>query len=54
MRLQSQISREYKDTKYEKYWIVLPSKVIKELGWKSGQELEVKIKDHKLIIGEDD
>ena len=53
MRLQSQVSREYKDKKYEKFWVVIPSKIIEKLGWKSGQELEAEIKDDKLIIESD-
>ena len=54
MRLQSQISREYKGTKYEKFWIVLPSKLIEKLGWKTGQELEGGVKGDKLVIESDD
>ena len=53
MKLQSQVSREYKGTKYEKFWVVLPSKMIQELGWKSGQDLEADVKDKKLIIERD-
>ncbi len=54
MRLQSQISREYKGTKYEKFWIVLPSKLIKKLGWKTGIELDGDVKSDKLIIQKED
>ena len=53
MRLQSQISREYKGNKYEKFWVVLPSKLIEKLGWKTGQELEADIKKDKLVIERD-
>ena len=53
MRLLSQISREYKGSKYEKFWIVIPSKLVKKLGWKKGQELEAEIKDKKLVIEKD-
>ena len=53
MRLQSQISREYKGTKYEKFWIVVPSKLIEKLGWKTGQELEGEVKEDKLVIEKD-
>lgn len=53
MRLLSQISREYNDTKYEKFWVVIPSKLVKQLGWKKGQELEVVIKEDKLVIEKD-
>ncbi|MBI2522984.1 AbrB/MazE/SpoVT family DNA-binding domain-containing protein [Candidatus Woesearchaeota archaeon] len=54
MRLQSQISREYKGTKYEKFWIVIPSKIIEKLGWKSKQELNADLKNNKLIIQKED
>ncbi|MBI2546506.1 AbrB/MazE/SpoVT family DNA-binding domain-containing protein [Candidatus Woesearchaeota archaeon] len=54
MKLQSQTSRVYKGKKYEKFWIVLPSKLIEKLGWKSGQELEAEVKGDKLIIEKDD
>jgi len=50
MKLQSQISREYKGEKYEKSWIVIPSKLLEELNWKTGQELEGEVKDSNLII----
>lgn len=50
MKLQSQISREYKGEKYEKSWVVIPQDLLKELGWKTGQELEAEVKDEKLII----
>ena len=53
MKLQSHISREYKGTKYEKFWIVIPNKVIEKLGWKAGQELEGEVKGDKLVIEKD-
>lgn len=53
MKLQSQVSRKVGETEYTKFWVVIPQKIIKKLGWKSGQELEVEIKGKKLIIEED-
>ena len=53
MRLLSQISREYKEQKYEKFWVVISSKFIKKLGWKKGQELDAEVKGEKLVIGKD-
>ena len=50
MKLQSQVSRRYEDKEYIKYWVVIPSKILKMLKWKSGQELEPEVKDGKLII----
>jgi bifunctional DNA-binding transcriptional regulator/antitoxin component of YhaV-PrlF toxin-antitoxin module len=53
MRLLSQISREYKGNKYRKFWVVLPTKFIEKLKWKTGDELKAGIKENKLIIKKD-
>ncbi len=50
MRLQKQVSREYQGTKYKKFWVVVPSKIIKTLGWKAGQELEAEVKEENLVV----
>lgn len=50
MRLLSQISREYKDKKYRKFWVVIPSRLIGKLGWKTGEDLEADVKGDKLVI----
>lgn len=50
MKLQSQVSRKYGDSEYKKFWIVIPSKILQSLGWKTGQELEAETKEGKLII----
>ena len=50
MKLQSQISREYKEHKYEKFWVVIPHKVIQALGWKTGHGLKVEAKGDKIVI----
>lgn len=53
MRLLSHISREYKGTKYEKHWVVVPNWIIEKLKWKKGDELEADVKGDKLIIEKD-
>lgn len=53
MRLLSQKHSEYQGKKYEKFWVVIPSKIIQKLGWKRGQELEAEIKGDKLVIEKD-
>ena len=53
MRLQTQISRKVGDTEYTQSWIVIAPKVLKELGWKSGQELKAEVKGNKLIVEKD-
>ncbi len=50
MKLQSQISRKIGIVEYEKFWIIIPQKIIKKLNWKSGQILNADIKNKKLII----
>ena len=50
MRLIPQKSRVYKGKAYYKFFIVIPSKVLKKLGWRGGQELEAETKKDKLII----
>ena len=50
MKLQSQVSRKYGDTKYKKSWVVISQEILKKLGWKTGQELEEEIKEDKLIL----
>jgi bifunctional DNA-binding transcriptional regulator/antitoxin component of YhaV-PrlF toxin-antitoxin module len=50
MKLQSQVSRKVGDTEYEKSWVVIPQKILEELKWKSGQELDGEIKEDRLII----
>jgi antitoxin component of MazEF toxin-antitoxin module len=52
MRLQKQLSRKVGATEYSKYVTVIPPEKVKELGWKDGQELDVEIKDGKLVIKE--
>lgn len=50
MKLQSQISRKYGNSEYKKFWVVIPLKILKLIGWKTGQELKAEVKDGKLII----
>ena len=50
MKLQSQVSRKVGDKEYKKFWIVIPQKIIKKLGFKAGDELKVDVKGGKLVI----
>ena len=50
MKLQSQTSRKYGDTEYKKSWIVISNKLLKLLGWKTGQELDAEVNEGKLIV----
>ena len=50
MKLQKQLSRKIGNVIYSKWVITVPSKKIKEVGWKEGQELEAKIKNGVIIL----
>jgi len=50
MKLQSHISRKYKNNSYRKFWVIIPKKLIEKLGWKTGEEVEVDIKDKELVL----
>ena len=50
MRLQKQLSRKVGNTEYAKWVLVVPPKIVEELKWKEGQELEGEIKDNKLVV----
>ncbi len=50
MRLLGQVSRKYGDTEYKKHWIIVPNKVIEKLGWKIGDELEIEIRNGKIVV----
>jgi AbrB family looped-hinge helix DNA binding protein len=57
MRLLSQTSRKYEAKEgiknYEKFWIVIPSKLVEKLKWKTGDDLEAEVKGDKLVIEKD-
>ncbi len=50
MKLQKQLSRKVGTTEYAKWVLVVPPKVIEDLKWKEGQELEVEVKDNELVV----
>lgn len=49
-KLQKQLAYKYKEKKHYKHVIVVPDEAITELGWKGGQELNLAVKDGKLIV----
>lgn len=50
MRLQKHFAYEYEGTKHFKYLVIISEKIIKELGWKEGENLLAKIKNNYLIL----
>ncbi|MBA7662653.1 hypothetical protein ES703_70683 [subsurface metagenome] len=51
MRLQKQLSKIVGKKRYYKYVIVLPSNILKKLGFKAGDELKADVKGGKLVVG---
>jgi hypothetical protein len=43
VRLQKQLSRRFRGKEYAKWVVVLPPRIVRELGWKEGQELMFQI-----------
>jgi len=50
VKLQKRFSRKFKEKEYFKWVIVIPPKIVKELKWQEGNELEPKIKSGSLIL----
>jgi hypothetical protein len=48
--LQKQISRTVKGKQYVKWVIVVPPKLIRELGWVDGQELSGAVSEASLVV----
>ncbi len=53
MRLIKQHGRKYGDKDYYKYIVVIPNKIIEEVGWKGGEDLDIEVKKDKVIIEKD-
>ena len=50
MKILTQVARIYKGKEYHKAWIIIPINMLKELGWKKGDELAPEIKDKNTLI----
>jgi len=50
LKLQKQLSRKLGSTEYPKWVVVIPPEKIQELGWEEGIELDMALKDNKLVI----
>jgi len=50
MKLQKQLSRKVKSKEYPKWVVTIPPNKIKEVGWKEGIDLEVRIDNGKLVL----
>ena len=50
MKLQKRINRRVGDKEYLKWYVDIPSSMIEKAGWKEGADLEVMVKDNKLVL----
>jgi antitoxin component of MazEF toxin-antitoxin module len=51
VKLQKQLSRRFAGKDYAKWVVVLPPRIVRELGWKEGQELKSQIDGRILRMG---
>jgi len=49
-KLQKQLAYKYKEKKHYKHVIIVPDEAITELGWKGGKELDLTVRNGKLIV----
>ena len=49
-KLQKHLACKYKGKQHFKHVIIIPEEAVNELQWKGGQELELTMKDGKLIV----
>jgi bifunctional DNA-binding transcriptional regulator/antitoxin component of YhaV-PrlF toxin-antitoxin module len=50
MKLQKQLSRQYKGVNYPKYIVAIPPKQVEQVGWEEGTELEAEVKDNEIVL----
>ena len=50
MRLQRQLNKETKTKKYYRYCITIPTKIVEEIGWEKGTEIEISQNNGKLVL----
>ena len=53
MKLMRQKSREYNGKEYYKYSVIIPSRIVEKLGWKTGQKLKAEAERGKLVVGKE-
>lgn len=50
MKLQQRLNRKVGDKEYVKWYVDIPADVITQAGWKEGSDLEVVVKDGKIML----
>lgn len=49
-KLQKHFAYKYKDKQHYKHAIVIQEEAVNEVGWKDSEELELTVKDCRLIV----
>ena len=52
MKLQKQLSRRTKDKEYIKWVLVIPPRIVQDAGLKEGDELDIAVKNKKIILSQ--
>ena len=50
MKLQKRFLRKHKNKDYYKYMVNIPPMMVKEAGFKEGEELDLKVKGGKITL----
>lgn len=53
MKLQRQKTHKVGDKQYYKYAIIVPENLVKTLDWREGDELDVGVKEKRLVVWRD-
>lgn len=54
MKLQKSVSNKTKGKVYEKWFVNLPTKLVKQVGWNVGDELLITINNKKIVLDKQD
>lgn len=50
MKLQKRVNRRVGDKEYLKWYVNIPTDLIKEAGWKDDVELDYDVKNHQIVL----
>ena len=50
MKVQKRLNRKVGNKEYAKWEVDIPPSVIAEVGWKDGTELDVDVKEDKVVL----
>lgn len=50
MKVQKRLNRKVGNKEYAKWEVDIPPSVIEEVGWKDGMELDVDVKEDRVVL----